>query len=711
MKRKILIIILFLTLSIKSQIYKENVEIYCKKIDQNKWQMSAEERIKQREALWPLMSGSLGSIVAFLNKGEVMGLLTGVLLHIIFIIIIILAALVSFIVFSFFCCYCKKSPKKNKKRARTYFIISLFTGILYIVCFLIFIIMFSNVKNGTDELNCALSNSAEELLDGANSIYYEFLGFNILVSLLTDLESEAENLKSVTDNFDAMFNLNLVDQGTAPISALNEFYNSYKEKTILDGDGKPNKPIIINDLEKTKEKIETQFEIWKNIAEKVSESSKKGKTLSTNDAIKKFKDDLNVVIKETIEYKNELQGPLDNLSKTVGQITEYFPLIFTLGVVLGVLNFILFIFTIVILFFQCKKLRCYKCNCCFKFSLFLLGIVSLLFSGISLYVMVITSSMGTVCNEIPAILNSEDPAKHIANIGVGMNEQLDKLANNCLKNATETSGDFKDLFKEDLDFESTQVLLDGITIFKNFDANLTLAPVDSEIITNTTKVWKNYEIGYFVNFENVNTTLDTLNTQLKQCDVQMVFNNLNCTIDKSKGVCYIIPEVVIPYSAPECADDTTKSNELFVKLRDYNLGSQDTTSKMITNLSGEEENTPNFKYKQLKNSLNLAMIEQRVIQPKLFNTLNNASKLTFGFTAAANCKIFRKELLNVEAGICFNSVNNSFLSYVFVLFMNIFLILYNWMIYCTLRNIVEERPFNKLNDSVELGDDDSDSDD
>lgn len=705
MKKKNLFLIFYLMLSINSQVYKENTELYCKKIDKSKWQISDEERIKQRENLYPLMKGSLGAIVAFLNHGEIMALMTGVIIHIILVALIFIGALVSFFIFMFFFCYYKKSPKKSKKRARLFFCVSLFIGIMYIINFLVFTIIFSGVKDGTDEMNCALSNSTGEVLDGANNDYYEFLGFNILISMLEDLEIEAENLKSVTDNFDKIFNLNLAEQGKSPITSLNEYFNLYKDQKLKDGEGNEESPILIVGLEKTKEEVNIQFEIWKNIGDKISSASEVGKSLSTNDSITSFKEILSITITETKTYKDELLGPLNNLSNTVGEITQFFSLVFTLGAVLGGLSIVLFLFTIVILFFQCRKLRCYKCNFCLKLSLFLLGVVSLVFSGISIYVMIITSSMGTVCSDIPDILASEEPASLIASLGIGMNESLDKLANNCLKNST--TGEYTELITG-ADFASTEILLEGITTFKNFQANLTLAPEDSEIITNTTKVWKNYETGFFVNFENVKTTLDVLNTQLECENQEMVFNKQNCTIG-TKGICFVIPEVTIPYNPPECVDDTTETNNIFTRLRDYNLGNQEVTSKMITNLSGEETSTPNYKYKDFKNSLNLAMIEQKIIEPKVFRTLNNAAKLKYGFSPAINCHILRKELLNVEAGICFVSINSSFLSYVFVLLMNIFLICYNWAVFCTIRNIVEDRPFNKLNDSVELGDDASES--
>lgn len=122
---------------------------------------------------------------------------------------------------------------------------------------------------------------------------------------------------------------------------------------------------------------------------------------------------------------------------------------------------------------------------------------------------------------------------------------------------------------------------------------------------------------------------------------------------------------------------------------------------MMNDLYSEEATTPNRRYKNLVEKLKEALSFHQQIKPFIKNTLNIASKFFTGFSSFANCKAMRKQILNLEYGLCFSSNTNSFFYFISIIVMAFLLICANWCLFFILRHIDINQDFRKLDDSYD----------
>ncbi len=311
--------------------------------------------------------------------------------------------------------------------------------------------------------------------------------------------------------------------------------------------------------------------------------------------------------------------------------------------------------------------------------------------------MTASASIGILCTGLQSIFGESSSADIFSGSGFTLTDNLNQLVNVCIPEAIDEV-DSTLFYKVVPDFENSEILLEGLTIFENFRSNLTALPIDAISVTNTTKNWDFYKSGYLSNFENVETALTEMNQILKCENQYMVLNQFNCT-EAGSFSCLVLSDVSTPYEPPDCVESSSDTLNYFSRLRTYFSNNNELIGNMVKDMEGEENTTPNSKYKLIVSDMKETETFHVQIKSKLINTMNTASQFKSGLSDFANCNILRETAYDIEVGICFDNLELSGNVFFFILAATVFLTIFNFSIFCAVRNIKPKSQVRKMEDS------------
>ena len=184
--------------------------------------------------------------------------------------------------------------------------------------------------------------------------------------------------------------------------------------------------------------------------------------------------------------------------------------------------------------------------------------------------------IGDVATTVPSSLATLMSTDCMKEGGVGkIPEEYIPLADQTMKDKFSIVGQF----------------MHGFSTYNNFLK--TKENNDSEnAIKQTEKEWDLYKTGIWYNFDNVEGTLGTLNTNVSGCSEQWVLNSQNCTSVQTGNLCRSVSTTDVFDKARDCITSKQDAQDSFDKMKNYLQGQGIMMNKMILDLTGGQETSP-----------------------------------------------------------------------------------------------------------------------
>ncbi len=206
-------------------------------------------------------------------------------------------------------------------------------------------------------------------------------------------------------------------------------------------------------------------------------------------------------------------------------------------------------------------------------------------------------------------------------------------------------------------------------------ANLTSGNDESIAIVETTNIWEKFKDGEFPVFENTEVIKESLNDLISCGDKYFEIATVNCTDTD----CIAIADTST-WSPPGCTSDSSLAQDMFNDLKN----SYDSNFSLMNNMINDLDGTPHTNFRSLRSKLITTINTFEDIEDGLSNTLSTVSSFTEGFNSIADCRIMRKEIKDLESGLCFSVRKNIFMLFVFLSLLTFLLLTMNFCICCTL---------------------------
>lgn len=684
-----ILLLMFFFLPAVSQEYKENAAKYCTGVDFSKWTLEEEVRTQKRASASSPFSVSFQSISKFLKDSDIASLISGAIIFIILGGIILMGALISLIIYLLFCCLWDKYTTSTDQKIKIFCIgssIGLFVFIIFVILTIITVV---NIDTSYKEANCAIAKLPNDLLEGIKTDNFNFIGLKNLKQSLIFFKSEITSLNALTENFTEIVKKAIPDSMTQATSALPQFYASYKDSTVTDGVDKKEKPGTVLALaeEVVSEAIGTEFKTYASIADKIHKAAEEGKNYIGADKAANTTDALDSATAYLDTIITSITPTLNQFSIFLNSSSQYLPVAQTIVLVLSSLVIVLSLVMILILYCMCAKRRCLACSCPFKLCLTLSSLFTVSLSAIMIVIMILLVGVSGFCGFTTDVLGSEDPSSVFATFSDTFTPETINVLGQCFKK--DGSADLAGLLNGDTALiGGVQILLDGLTAFKNFKPTLTTTEMGSLTIAAQVEVWDKYRLGVFIDHENIKTTLDEFNNLVNCNDEVFKISATNCTTTETVK-CRSIAAAE-GYVVPDCSDDEALADTKFKILRTYYTEESALMQRMIEGLSNLEEDTANARFITSKQLMidSIALFDK--IASSLSGTLDLISQFGGSFDEGSNCNIIRTEFENVESAMCFGLNSDLFNFFIYLILASVCAIIMNWFICITFRCIKEE---------------------
>ncbi len=241
--------------------------------------------------------------------------------------------------------------------------------------------------------------------------------------------------------------------------------------------------------------------------------------------------------------------------------------------------------------------------------------------------------------------------------------------------------DTADVVVSNAQLNTISKLLDGLSSYRKYK-NETNSQNFSQEIINQVIEWELYEKAAKLDFDNIETSLYSLNDMISCTDKEFDFTTLICNGNPD---CVSI-ENTADYVAPPCVEQPNEAELKFDVLKLYfeedKLLIQDMQNKL-----GNADNNDSVQsaYQQAKGNLLNLEIDVEKIEEELTNTLLYTRNFDSAWGNLEDCRTMRKVIIQLEKITCLE-----FNFYVYILLVIsavslVILFLLNWAICCALR--------------------------
>jgi hypothetical protein len=368
-------------------------------------------------------------------------------------------------------------------------------------------------------------------------------------------------------------------------------------------------------------------------------------------------------IDSIVTIKNDITKVFSDMTFYFYSTTQYFKYLSIMFILILILTVIVVFGTQFIVCFRMQN-KCHSTACLTKGFIAILGVLSLGIAFVLLIFVLLNFTVGGVCDfAFQGTLESGD----ISGVDQTVPTSVKTLMSaDCMK----LNGEGK--IPEEYITLPDQATKDKFTLvgeymhgFSTFNNYLkTKENNESEnAIKQTEKNWDLYKTGIIYNFDNVEGTLKTLNTNVEGCTEEWVLNSQNCTSVQTGNLCKSVSTTDAFDKARDCITSKQEAQDSFDKMKNYLQGQGIMMNKMILDLTGGQETSPlsnviffkksNKKFKETETKYDSINSDFSVVINSMKNTFQDMSNYKGGYYNITNCMIIRREMLMFSAGVCF----------------------------------------------------------
>ena len=610
----------------------------------------------------------------------------------------IVIALISIILYFFFLCCCDSCCCKFKMAVWVMFAL---TAISFLVIagvgVYLFILSTNTVKSMSDVI-CTVSLIPNNIINGVTTNGMNFLGLQKISRSLGALSSEADNLNAVALQAAGVIATDLQTQGGQTKSSLKTYYDLYSPQTVVDGEGNQNTPKAISSLNvNITDAMGVEFFDMGNLATSVGKSVQVvGDIILAGTS--SFKDQL----KPTVSIIDDFIKDIESTFSTIRTLMDVFTAVGKQGSIFIMIAIgVTIAFTVALfafLFFLVFQNKFGSKRWIAKLILIFSGIISFASCILTLILFVNAFASGTICSSISVILNLTSFQQYLSSFGISIGSVSSVTGQNNVISIVDAcislggSGDPTNIFQDSSSATNYYTLLGDLTDgFRNYTANLTKfsmvppVPIESVEGARVKSDLNLYYTGQKVNFNNVDTAITNLNTQVACGSSTYGVSLTSCT-----GTCILITEAST-FSPPACLTDSTVASGLYSKIQSYLQSSNPKMQSMMDDLD-TNASSPN----QLFRSTTGTLTAQSTSIVSLFGAMANtfAPLLPFSgsFKHITNCQSFRTQLEIMQGAYCLSMNKNNGMLFTMAAVVSAMLLLFNCMGYFTLKCVERDVP-------------------
>lgn len=681
--------------------YSEVYASYCTPEILTAFEITEEERVNLRSSGTPL-SLDTNVLQDIITNSKISKAFSQIGAPVMLMAILLIFCLISFIVYLSFCCCCDRASSAAKKTAQICGGISALLLLIYMGFFIASMVYVSRVNSANKSAYCFLASLTKDLLEGVLTPEFQFVGFNNLTTILTSFQTEIASIAAVANDFDAINAKNIPAQTKAALNSLPTFYSKYKDSTTSDGAGAKSRPLTVQNLTANiNDFIYTEFQIYDQAANQITQAAQIGKQYVQNNSIKDAQNSIAAIIIEIKDIADKIGIFFTDAESAVAyyRLSNGISFGFKLGE--GILCLVLGIASLLLIGFMIKNEN-NKGRIAIKVFLCLLGFLAFVLAIASLVVLCLSATVGSSCKILAAFMSTTNPTAELAKYNLTADGLVSSVLNECMPIGA--SGNLTNFFTNGTSiFNSSQQFIDGLAVYQTLKDNLTTYGDYSPSINATVAIWNQFKTSVYPDQTNAIASLAQFNELIKCNGIYYQLNSKTCPdITSCKGI-----YDTASFSAPSCSANPSSANSLFLNLKAFTTDEDKLLGDMVNDLQGNNPSTPLSLNAQARTSLKSVVPALDNIQKKLTNTVSLASTFADGFSRSVNCTIIRRELNNLESSLCFD-LNKNFYYYAVVgSFQVCFLFLFCWMLCFTLRYVPKdydpvyiEAPHNQTTYSV-----------
>lgn len=559
---------------------------------------------------------------------------------------------------------------------------------IFLICIIAMSIFISNARSSIEYVNCTFNIMNDDLRNGAEYTEAE-LKFQGMEPLKNIFKAYGQTLNDLVNNHSTNINdiigLNVPTLAQTAVSAINPFYDIYKDKTTPDGAGVVDKPNSVTTLLPAgKIAMDDEFLKLYNASLHMHSGALVAKSvIDTGDA---------AIFESAINSaSDELDEVLKSISKYIDLSNDYFGTVSdkydTIQIVYIVFNFICFIVAIIIIIGLCCIYHKDKCKMfvLWRVLIFIIGIFSVLFFAATIVIAGLSFATSSSCQIFSELHTDEGIDDFVETFEVS--DRFKTVLKTCYSETA--SGQIGNVFLDENATNSPefQVYNDSMTLLSTYERYETeralIDPLgNSETTQDLDDALEKVRIGINEDFSNINSTLGTLNDHV-QCDNFYYALTPNTCVSTSTMTCMTI-QTSTTLTVPICLSgqgttQVTEANDLFTKLKNYLTETQTLTGDMINDVNGTQTSSLNSQYKvaalaylDATNKFDLVKVDQTSVLSTFTGDLNSQT----------DCRIIRLHLQLIEDAICFNTVAELYAFMVASFIGAIFFFFFVWNLCC-----------------------------
>ena len=559
---------------------------------------------------------------------------------------------------------------------------------IFLICIIAMSIFISNARSSIEYVNCTFNIMNDDLRNGAEYTEAE-LKFQGMEPLKNIFKAYGQTLNDLVNNHSTNINdiigLNVPTLAQTAVSAINPFYDIYKDKTTPDGAGVVDKPNSVTTLLPAgKIAMDDEFLKLYNASLHMHSGALVAKSvIDTGDA---------AIFESAINSaSDELDEVLKSISKYIDLSNDYFGTVSdkydTIQIVYIVFNFICFIVAIIIIIGLCCIYHKDKCKMfvLWRILIFIIGIFSVLFFAATIVIAGLSFATSSSCQIFSELHTDEGIDDFVETFEVS--DRFKTVLKTCYSETA--SGQIGNVFLDENATNSPefQVYNDSMTLLSTYERYETeralIDPLgNSETTQDLDDALEKVRIGINEDFSNINSTLGTLNDHV-QCDNFYYALTPNTCVSTSTMTCMTI-QTSTTLTVPICLSgqgttQVTEANDLFTKLKNYLTETQTLTGDMINDVNGTQTSSLNSQYKiaalaylDATNKFDLVKVDQTSVLSTFTGDLNSQT----------DCRIIRLHLQLIEDAICFNTVAELYAFMVASFIGAIFFFFFVWNLCC-----------------------------
>ena len=226
-------------------------------------------------------------------------------------------------------------------------------------------------------------------------------------------------------------------------------------------------------------------------------------------------------------------------------------------------------------FISCFRMqnKCHGIACLTKGTVAIMGVISIGLCGVLLLFVLVNFSVGGVCDfAYQGTIESGDIGDVASTVPTSVSTFMSL---DCMKPNGEGKKpeEYINLGDDTMKSKFTLVgeFLHGYSTYNNFLKNKENNDSDTSI-SITEKKWDLYKTGVIYNFDNVEGTLGTLNSNVGSCTEEWVLNSQNCTSVQTGNLCRSVSTTDAFDKERDCIQSKQDAQDSFDKMKNYLQG-------------------------------------------------------------------------------------------------------------------------------------------